>query len=177
MAGRNAGFAASRRRTARGNRWWVVPGSLVAAMLLAIIPYPDWMHFAVPRWVSLVLFYWCIAIPDRVGVGSGWIVGLVMDLLLHTLLGMHAVSMAFVAMVGVTFHRRIRLYQLWQQCLMVFIITVIEIAFTGWVFHLTNGVSLDLVYWQAALTSALVWPVVYTVLRFLRQRSGMVELR
>jgi len=164
-------------KTAVSNNWWVIPGSFAVALLLTVIPYPDWMRFAVPQWVTLVLFYWCLAIPDRIGVGSGWIVGLLMDLLLHTLFGVHAVTKAFVAVVGVTVHRRMRMYHLWQQCIVLFLIASLEIGFVGWIFHLTNDVSLRLIYWQSALTTALVWPVVYTILRYARQRSGMIQIR
>lgn len=164
-------------RTARGNRWWIIPGSLGVAMLLSVIPYPEWMRFAEPHWVSLVLFYWCLAVPERVGVGTGWTVGLLLDLMQHTLFGVYALVLAFVAMVGVTFHRQVRMYPLWRQCVVIFVLSALEVLFLAWVFRLTNEIDLRLVYWQAALTTALVWPVVYTLLRFFRRRSGMVQLR
>ena len=177
MAIRSRTVPGGYRRTAQGSRWWAIPGSFALAMLLTILPYPEWMRFAVPHWVSLVLFYWCLAVPERVGVGSGWLAGLVLDLLLHTLFGVHALALAFVATVGVVFHRRIRMYHLWQQCVIVFGVCVVEIGFVAWVFNLTSNTGFRLVYWQAALTTALVWPVVYTLLRFFRQRSGMVQVR
>ena len=164
-------------KTASPAKWWVIPLSFVVAIILVTVPYPDWMRFAVPHWVTLVLLYWCIAVPDRIGVGTGWCVGLLLDLVLHTLFGVNAITKAFVAMVGVTVHRRLRMYPLWQQCTVVFAIVALEILIVGWVFHLTNDVSLRLVYWQAALTTALVWPMVYTILRFVRQRSGMIQIR
>lgn len=177
MAIRPQPVPAGYSRTARGSRWWVIPATLAVAMLLTMVPYPDWMRFAVPHWVSLVLFYWCLAVPDRIGVGTGWLVGLVMDLLLHTLFGVYAMTQAFVALVAITFHRRVRMYPLWQQCIVLLLVCVVEITFVAWVFQLTNDVGLRLIYWQAALTTALVWPVVYTVLRFVRQRSGIVQMR
>ena len=158
-------------------RWQVIPLSLLAAMLLTVMPYPTWMQFAIPHWVSLVLFYWCLALPERVGVGVGWVCGLVMDLLLHTLFGVNAIALAFVALVAVSGHRRLRMYHLWQQCLVIFVVCVIEIAFIGWIFKFTNNIELRLIYWQAALTSALTWPVIYTLLRLLRQRSGISRAR
>ena len=165
------------RRPSDRPRWWIVPGSLAIAMLLSVLPYPDWMMFAVPNWVTLVLFYWCIAIPDRVNVGTGWLTGIFVDLLLHTLFGLHAIAKAFVALIGVTSHRRLRMYHIWQQCIVVFLLCTIEIALVSWVFHLTNDVALRLIFWQSALTSALVWPVVYSIMRFTRQRSGISQVR
>ena len=177
MLHRSRSVTGGYRRTAQGSRWWAIPGSFAVALTLTVLPYPDWMRFAVPHWVSLVLFYWCLAIPERVGVGSGWLAGLLLDLLLHTIFGVHALALAFVAMIGVTFHRRIRLYHIWQQCVIVLVVTTVEISFLAWVFNLIHDTGFRLQYLQAALTTALVWPVVYTLLRFFRQRSGMVQVR
>lgn len=166
-------MALSQTTSRDSSKSWVIPLSFTVALLLTVAPYPQWMDFAIPHWVSLVLFYWCLALPERVGVGVGWTLGLIMDLMLHTLFGMHAISMAFVAMVGITMHKRIRLYHLWQQCLVLLLLGVVEIGFVGWVSKLAHGTELKLIYWQAALTTALVWPVVYIILRVLRQRSGI----
>jgi len=149
---------------------WVIPVSILVAMILSVVSYPDWMRYAVPHWLSLVIFYWCIAAPDRMNVGNAWIAGLLLDLLLHTLFGVHAITAALVA-------QRLRMYHIWQQCLVVFLIACIEVTFVGWVFYLTNDAALRLVYWQAALTTALLWPVVYITLRFVRQRSGISRFR
>lgn len=166
-----------RARKSDKPRWWIVPASFAAAMLLSVIPYPNWMQFAVPNWVTLVLFYWCIAVPERVNVGTGWIVGIFVDLLLHTLFGLHAIAKAFIALIGVITHRRMRMYHLWQQCIFVFLLCTVEITFVSWVFHLTNDIAIRLIFWQSALTSALVWPVVYTVLRYTRQQSRISQAR
>jgi rod shape-determining protein MreD len=37
---------------------------------------PDWAASARPEWVVLVLIYWILALPERVGVAAGWLVGL-----------------------------------------------------------------------------------------------------
>ena len=150
--------------------FWIVLLSFAIAYILNISPYPEWMRHAKPDWVLLVLFYWSLAIPDRVGVGCGWLAGIVMDILYYSLLGQHAVGKAFVALIGVSAHRRIRLYDLWQQCVVVFVVASIDIAITVWIYHLTTGSDIHLVYWQSALTSCLIWPIIYNILRLVRQR-------
>ena len=64
-----------------------------------------------------------------------------------------------------------------SSVLLFFFICVVEIMLVGWIFHLTNDIELHLVYWQSALTTALIWPLVYTLLRYLRQWSGITQLR
>jgi rod shape-determining protein MreD len=153
--------------------FWMILSTFIIALLLNMFPYPDWMKYAKPDWVLLVLFYWCLAVPERVGVGCGWLVGLAMDVLYYSLMGQHAIGKTFVALIGVYAHRRLRLYELWQQCIVVFVVATIDIAFTVWIYNITAGVEVRIIYWQSALTTCLIWPVIYTLLRQLRHRSGI----
>ena len=66
--------------------------TFVIALLLTVIPLPDWARYLRPDWVGLVLIYWCMALPERVGVTTGWFMGLLVDLLTGTVLGQHALS-------------------------------------------------------------------------------------
>ena len=59
----------------------VILVTFIAALLLTIIPLPDWARYLRPDWVGLVLIYWCLALPERVGVSTGWFMGLLVDLL------------------------------------------------------------------------------------------------
>ena len=45
----------------------VIVLTFVIALLLTVIPLPDWARYLRPDWVGLVLIYWCMALPDRVG--------------------------------------------------------------------------------------------------------------
>ena len=147
--------------------------TLAVGLVLNLISYPQWMYHAKPDWVLLILFYWCLAVPHKVGVGVGWILGILLDILHYSLLGQHAIGKAFVALVAVVAHRRIRLYELWQQCIVIYIVASIDIGFTLWVAHLTSNVEIKLIYWQSALTTCLLWPLVYNILRLLRHRKGI----
>ena len=48
---------------------------VVAIIALMILPMPEWARPLRPQWVTLVLLYWAIALPHRVGVGSGFATG------------------------------------------------------------------------------------------------------
>ena len=147
--------------------------TLAIALLLNIMPYPQWAKYAKPDWVLLVLFYWCLAMPHRIGVGGGWLSGMMMDILYYSLLGQHAVGKAFVALIAVSAYRKVRLYTLWQQCILVFIVASIDIGFTVWVYYVTADTEVRLVFWQSAFASCLIWPIIYNLLRFLRHKTGI----
>ena len=67
---------------------WVIVFSFFIAYLLAIVPFPEWAMNYRPEWVPMVLIYWVMALPYRIGIGSAWIVGLVLDILEGSILGL-----------------------------------------------------------------------------------------
>ena len=162
-----------RKEPQQKSAFWIIFSTFVIALILNLVSYPEWMKYAKPDWVLLVLFYWCLAMPQKVGVGYGWLVGLMMDVLYYAILGQYAIAKAFVAFIASSAHQRLRLYDLWQQCFVIFIVASFDIAITVWIFHLTSGIEISILYWQSALISSLLWPVIYNLLRVLRHRTGI----
>ncbi len=57
-------------------RVWVIPATFLASYVLVSFPVePQWRGY-VPDWVTLVLIYWCMAAPQRVGGERAWLGGL-----------------------------------------------------------------------------------------------------
>ena len=73
--------------------------TFIIALLLTIMPLPEWARYLRPDWVGLVLIYWCLAVPERVGVITGWLMGLLVDLLTGAILGQHALALTVVAWI------------------------------------------------------------------------------
>ena len=74
-----------------------IAASLLAAGLLLSAPIPAWAVAWQPPWLALVLAYWCLAQPDRVGITAGFTLGLMQDALTGAPLGQHALALAVVA--------------------------------------------------------------------------------
>jgi len=144
--------------------------SFVAALVLTLLPLPEWARPFRPPWHTLVLIYWCLALPQRVGVGIGWLLGIVMDVTTNTLLGQHAMALAVVAFIAVKLHRQTRLFPLWQQAAGVLILLLLEQALTTLVMGAIHRPPPVLADWAPALTGMLLWPWVYIILRDLRRR-------
>lgn len=144
--------------------------SFVVAMFLIILPLPEWLREFRPEWVTLVVIYWCLALPNRVNIGFAWIAGLFVDVLTGTLMGQHALSMAVVAFVTVKLHKQIRVYPLWQQALSVFTMVALGQLLVVWIKGIIGESPQSWLYWAPSVTSAIVWPWVFVVLRSLRRR-------
>jgi len=147
----------------------VIAFTFIIALLLTIIPLPDWARYMRPDWVGLVLIYWCMALPDRVGVASGWFTGLMVDLLTGTLLGQHALSLTVIAYITLKFHLRLRLVPVWQQSLTVLVLLVLHQLLALWISRLIGRPGAPWFFWMPSVLGMIIWPLVYASLRGLRR--------
>jgi len=147
----------------------IVFATFVLAMILTIMPLPEFIRAYRPEWVALVLIYWCIAIPTKVNIGVAWIAGLFIDVLTGTLLGQHALALAVIAFVAVKLHKQIRVYPLWQQALSVFTMIALGQLLIVWIKGIVGESPQTWIYWAPSITSAIIWPWVFVFLRGLRR--------
>jgi len=148
----------------------VIIFSFIGALALTVFPLPDSLAVARPEWVTLVLIYWCMALPNRIGVVSAWIIGLMLDVLRVGLLGQNALALCVIAYITLKLYQRLRVFPLWQQALSVFVLVALSQMLNLWVKGIT-GQSIDLMtYWLPSLSSMVAWPLVFITLRALRRK-------
>ncbi len=152
---------------------WVILVSLAVALILTILPMPDWGEDVRPQWVAMVVIYWGLALPTRIGVFWGWAVGLALDATSGTLLGQHALSLSVVAWLAVELHARIRVFPLAQQALSIWILLLVERLLSVWVIGATGQPTPDLMYWVPTFVGMLLWPWVFIVLRDMRRHFAV----
>lgn len=144
--------------------------TLAVGLLLTVIPLPEWAIPFRPQWAVLILIYWIMALPHRIGVGSGWMLGIIVDLLTGSLLGLHALGYAIVAFFIIQLHRRIRVLPLWQQAIGIFLLLLLEHLLKIWLLGFTQLFPTDSSIWISPIISMFLWPWVYIILRGLRRR-------
>ena len=103
----------------RTRNGWVLPVSLLLALLLGLVPLPGLLQPLRPYWLALVLAYWVIEAPDNAGLGLAVIVGLVADLMFGTLLGEQALRLLIMAFIVQRFRARLRFFPVSQQALAI----------------------------------------------------------
>ena len=148
---------------------FVIIITFIVALTLMMMPLPAWAEAARPQWLMMVVIYWCIALPDRFGVIFAWMAGLVLDVATGALLGQNALAFGIVAFLAIKLHLRIRLFPLWQQALSILILIALYQIITLWVKGFTGQSAQTWAYWLASLTSMLLWPFVFTLLRGVRR--------
>lgn len=136
--------------------------SFIAAGLLAIVPMPEWAIYYRPEWVALVVVYWVINNPERVGIGVAWMVGIMVDALTGSLFGLHALGLALVAWLALRLRLRLRLFSVSRQASVVLVIVGLQLLLSQWLqflFDLPRGTNM--MFLAPAVTSALFWPLVW----------------
>jgi len=144
--------------------------SFLVAMILTSLPLPEGAIIYRPDWMALALIYWCMALPERIGIFTGWLLGLVLDVMYGSLLGQNAMALSIIAYLVYILHLRVRMFPLWQQSVMVFLLVILHLAISAWIRGIAGQFFVTWTYWMPALTSALVWPFIFIVLRDLRRQ-------
>lgn len=144
--------------------------TFLIGMLLTIIPMSQSLVWFRPEWILMLLFFWVMMTPHRLAVVGAFFIGLLVDLLTGTLLGLHALLFSLVAFFVLYFYVNIHGLPIWQRALLFFGILIVYFCLQAWILSLT-GVGMH--WWQIlvpALTSAILWPWVYLVLCDYQQR-------
>jgi rod shape-determining protein MreD len=156
------------------NYWIAVPVSILVALVLTLLPMPEWTVWLRPAWVMMVLIYWSMTSPQYVNVGTAWMVGIILDVLNGPLLGEHALALVVVTFFVVRMHSQLRMYPILQQaiwvCLFVLLYQFVLFCVQGFIGELPK----TWLYWSSSATSMLLWPWVYTIMRDYRRRLKMV---
>jgi rod shape-determining protein MreD len=147
--------------------------TLLGGFILTIMPLPEWAETYRPQWVALILIFWCMTLPERIGVGVGWSTGLLLDVLTGTLLGQHALGFSAVAYIMLRLHQRVRVMPLHQQAFTIFILLLVERLLALWSTGAANYPTPSLWYWVTPIVGTLLWPWLYIVLRDISHRFNV----
>jgi len=143
--------------------------SFLIAIILTILPLPTWAQVFRPEWITLVLIYWCMALPSRISLGWAWVAGLMLDVTLGNLLGLHALSLTIVAFLTIKLYQRIRVYPLAQQALAILVLVAMSQLLNLWILGIIGKTPGSWTYWLPSISSAIFWPWLFVVMRGARR--------
>ncbi|HEY3486848.1 MAG TPA: rod shape-determining protein MreD, partial [Gammaproteobacteria bacterium] len=151
--------------------FWIIHGSLLIGLLLTLLRLPRWAEVLQPAWIELLLIYWAMTMPGSVGLVTGFIFGLIMDIALGSLLGQHALGLSLVSYLVIKNHQKLRVYPLLQQGIIIMFILMIEQLVFLWIYGITDRkASNTFLYFIPAITSMLLWPWLFILMRDIRRR-------
>ena len=144
-------------------KYWIY-GSFAVAMLLDFIPLPSHLFHWLPEFTAMMLMYWLINRPQRVDMGTAFVVGVLVDIGTAAPLGQHALSYLLASYVMIRSRRQVGLHPYGIQAIAVFfallcnevVLTLVRLRFThnfaGWLVFL------------APIVGALLWPMLNKIM-------------
>jgi rod shape-determining protein MreD len=144
--------------------------SLVLAFILNLLPWGDLP--GIPDFVALVVVFWSIHQPRKVGIGAAFFMGLLMDVHNASLLGENALSYTLLSYFAIMIHRRVLWFSLRTQALHVLPLLLIMQTVQAVIHLMVSGKMPDWTYFIGSFTSTALWPVV-TMLLLAPQRRAV----
>jgi rod shape-determining protein MreD len=143
--------------------------TLLAALAVNLLPIGR--HPVLPDLLAVVLVFWNVHQPRRVGVGLAFAFGLLIDVHEGALLGQHALAYTLLSFVAITIHRRLLWFSLAEQALQIVPVFFAAHLVSLLVRILAGGMFPGWWLLLAPFFEALLWPVV-TVLLLAPQRRA-----
>jgi rod shape-determining protein MreD len=146
-----------------------IAASLLVAFLLNLMPWGQF--FAAPDFVALLLVFWGVHQPRKVGIGTAFCLGLLMDVHDATLLGENALAYSLLSYGAIMMHRRILWFRISTQAMHVLPLLLLAQAVQLLVRFVVSGKFPGWLYFVESLVSVLLWPVITMILLAPQRRA------
>ena len=138
--------------------------TILAAVLFSLIPVPGVLLPFKPYLVALVLIYWSLETQNTISMGLAFLIGLVLDILSGSLMGLHALSLVVMVFLVQHFRSRLRFFPPWQQALSVLGLLVNDRIILIWITVLLGEPLPTWQYWLPPLIGMALWPWLFLLL-------------
>ena len=132
--------------------------TLITALTVNFLPWSGPLLAAKPDFVALVVLYWCIQQPRKLGFAAAWLLGLVMDIADGSLLGQHALAYSVLAFAGIVLHRRVLMFTMKNQILHVIPILLLNDLIVLVVRGLAGADFPGFSYFVGSIIAGALWP-------------------
>lgn len=150
--------------------WLKILGSLLAALLLNLCPWPQ--NPVIPDVLALTLLFWSIRQPRQTLLLLAFALGLVMDTHLMSALGEHALFYTLITWLGMLLRRRMRCFGVPLQMLHVLLVLVVAQAVLAGARWVAGFPLEDPSQFLPALSTTLLWPLMPLLLGKRRNLSA-----
>ena len=150
-------------------------GSIALCFLLQLMPLPQALLPFKPYWLALILVYWALETPERVGLGLAFILGLIGDTLTGELLGEQALRLCILCFIILRFRSRLRFFPMWQQSLALFVLLLNDRIVLLMIRACAGEPAPPAAFWLAPVAGMLAWPWLFLLFDDMRARLRVHE--
>ncbi len=159
----------SSSRSSSGSLVLAVSISAFVALVLTVVQLPGWLFYFWPDWIAIVVAYWALMAPKRVGPLVGFIIGTLLEVLFVRKFGVLGFGLATLAFMANSTSQQLRALSIWQQMISMGVFISFFKLLTGWLSGLVSGFTITPEYWYSLLGSVLIWPFAFILLEELRR--------
>ena len=145
--------------------------SVLAGLILSVLPLPHWLNIARPDFLVIVVLYWSIMVPRAGGLTLAFLAGLLLDAFKGVVLGQHALALCLASYIAIKLHLRVRIFPVWHQALTVFWLLAVYQFMLFWIDGMTGHPITNYARWIPAFTGAVLWPLFAGLLGNAYQRT------
>jgi rod shape-determining protein MreD len=144
-------------------------GSLLLGLMLHMLPLGRlaWM----PDVLAVILVFWSIHQPHRIGMGAAFFMGLLVDVQQSAMLGQHALAYTLLSFMALVIHRRLVWYSVFSQAIQILPLFVIAHALELLIRLIAGGVFPGYAIAIAPVIEAALWPVISAMLLAPQRRA------
>lgn len=136
--------------------------SLALAFAFNLVAWPR--TWPMPDLLALVLVFWNVRQPRRVGIGLAWLLGLLMDVHRAGVLGEMALAYTLMSYSAISMHRRLLWFSVWGQAAHVLVLFLVAQVVGAGLRGLMGGAQPHPSFLLAPVFTALLWPIASAVL-------------
>lgn len=138
--------------------------TLLASLLLNLLPWSGWLALIKPDFAALALLFWIVREPQRVGFATAFAFGLAMDIGQASLFGQHALAYSVVAYAATLLRRRLRMFSADKHVLQILPVLLAAQVVVLLVRLAGGAAGPGWTWFVPPVTGALLWPLVWAVL-------------
>lgn len=144
-------------------------GSLIVALLIDMLPLgrAAWT----PDVLALVIVFWSVHQPARIGIGAAFVFGIFMDVHQSAMLGQHALSYTMLGFLAIMAHRRLLWYPVLSQAVQVLPLFALSHLVELVIRMIGGGVFPGWTLLIAPVVEATLWPLVSVLLLAPQRRT------
>jgi rod shape-determining protein MreD len=144
-------------------------GSMLIGLMLHMLPLGRiaWM----PDILAVVLVFWSIHQPHRIGMGVAFFMGLLVDVQQAAMLGQHALAYTLLSFMALVIHRRLVWFSVFSQAIQILPLFVIAHALELLLRLMAGGVFPGYAIALAPMIEAVLWPILSAALLAPQRRA------
>lgn len=142
--------------------------TIILGLFTSLITLP--LGYYAPEWMLLVVVYWAIAIPSNNKMILAFLSGIIVDIVFGQTLGISSLFYVVLVYFILRLYNSLRYMTIAQQAVVLFFFIFIKQHLLVWAYYIIDR-NID---YQALLIgsiiSAIVWPIIFYTLRFVRRK-------